>query len=31
MIVGFEVQLEPKEVLQLELDWQTNRPHSSVR
>jgi 4-carboxymuconolactone decarboxylase len=31
VIVGFEVQLEAKEVLQLELDWQTNRPHSSVR
>jgi 4-carboxymuconolactone decarboxylase len=26
-IVGYEVPLEPKEVLQLELDWQTNRPH----
>jgi 4-carboxymuconolactone decarboxylase len=27
MIVGFEVPLEPKETLQLELDWQTKRPH----
>jgi 4-carboxymuconolactone decarboxylase len=27
MIVGYDVQIEPKEVLQIELDWQAGRPH----